>query len=107
MNHGIEFLQRQIGGDTLPRSHTLFKRLHHAVDSQQVDSAITSESKSATPAGCLCAKITGSQDRLDPVSREHVQRLREQTVAAHSNWLERSVARGEIVLPVSLEIAAT
>lgn len=68
---------------------------------------ITSESESATPAGCLCAKMTGSQGRLGPVTRKHVQRIREQTVAAYSDWLERSVARGEIVLPVSLEIAAT
>ena len=32
--HGIESLQWQIGSEAPPGSHPLFKRLHHAVDSQ-------------------------------------------------------------------------
>lgn len=67
----------------------------------------TREARPDVPAGCLFAHMRGVRWRLGPVTSDHVDRLREGAVAAYSAWLARSADRGEIVLPVSVEVAAT
>lgn len=61
---------------------------------------------SETPAGCLFAKMRTVRGQLGPVTGEHVDRLREQLIAVYSTWLKRSVERGEVTLPASVDTTA-
>ena len=67
----------------------------------------TREQADDTPVGCLFAKMKAARGHLGAVTGAHVDELREQLIAAYSAWLERSVQRGEITLPASLETTAS
>ena len=67
---------------------------------------VTREETPETPAGCLFVKMRSLRWRLGPITREHVDRLRDQTVAAYAAWLERATRRDEISLPASLDATA-
>jgi TetR/AcrR family transcriptional regulator, copper-responsive repressor len=67
----------------------------------------TREETADVPAGCLFAKMRSVRWRLGPVTGQHVDKLREDAVAAYAAWLERCANRGEIELPGPLEMTAT
>ena len=67
---------------------------------------VTREETPESPAGCLFVKMRSLHWRLGPITREHVDRLRDQTVAVYAAWLERATRRDEISLPASLDATA-
>jgi TetR/AcrR family transcriptional regulator, copper-responsive repressor len=66
----------------------------------------TREETPDVPSGCLFAKMRNFRSQLGPVTRAHVDQLREDAVAAYAAWLERRAHHGEIELPAPLEITA-
>lgn len=67
---------------------------------------VTREETPETPAGCLFIKMRSLRWRLGPITRQRVDMLRDQTVAAYAMWLERADRRAEITLPASLDATA-
>jgi AcrR family transcriptional regulator len=67
----------------------------------------TREETADVPSGCLFAKMRNCRLHLGPVTGDHVDKLREDAVAAYAAWLERSANQGEIELPAPLETTAT
>jgi len=67
----------------------------------------TREETPDVPSGCLFAKMRSFRWRLGPVTGEHVDSLREGSVAAYAAWLGRCADKGEIDLPDSIEMTAT
>lgn len=67
---------------------------------------VTREETPDVPSGCLFAKMRSFRWRLGPVTGQHVDSLQQDAVAAYAAWLERSVAKGEIELPASIEVTA-
>ena len=58
------------------------------------------------PTGCLLAKMRASPSRLGPVTRAHIERLREASVEAYVGWIEGARARGEFKLSIATTLAA-
>lgn len=76
---------------------------------QTLDSMIefaTRPASSDLPAGCLFAKMRTARGHLGPKTAQHVDRLRDQGVAAFTTWLNKCAQRGEITLPDSVETTA-
>ena len=67
---------------------------------------VTREATPETPAGCLFVKMRNLRWRLGPITRQHVDVLRNQAVAAYATWLERGARHAEITLPASLDATA-
>lgn len=80
------------------------RTFHATLDS--VINFATLPATSDKPAGCLFAKMRTVRGRLGPVTGEHVDLLRDQLIAVYSTWLTRSVERGEVTLPASVETTA-
>jgi hypothetical protein len=53
---------------------------------------LTREARLDVPPGCLFVKMRGSECRLGPGTRAHVDKLRACGIAAYSTWLERAQA---------------
>jgi AcrR family transcriptional regulator len=76
---------------------------------ETLDSLIEFTTRDETPdvpSGCLFAEMRSFRWRLGPVTREHVDQLREGAIAAYAAWLKRCADRGEIELPAPLEVTA-
>jgi AcrR family transcriptional regulator len=76
---------------------------------ETLDSLIEFTTRDETPdvpSGCLVARMRSFHWRLGPVTREHVDQLREGAIAAYAAWLKRCADRGEIELPAPLEVTA-
>lgn len=58
------------------------------------------------PNGCLFAKFRAASTDVGPVTRAHVEALREASLAAYTQWAERARERGEIDTSVPVELAA-
>jgi AcrR family transcriptional regulator len=66
----------------------------------------TREETPDVPSGCLFAKMRSFRRRLGVVTGEHVDKLREDALAAYAAWLERCSEQGDIELPAPIDITA-
>lgn len=67
----------------------------------------TREGSPEMPAGCLLAKMWISRRHLGPLTRDHVDRLRAEAVAAYEALLERCVRDGDVVSMAPIPTLAT
>ena len=68
---------------------------------------MTRPARDGSPAGCLIAKMRSARPRLGPVTVAHIDRIRTDTIAAYTAWVQRAVERGEIRLPESIDMVAS